>query len=159
MLGVERSEPFVYRQVLRQRVRRSNRPAARGRAMPFGTLRVDPLIEGEAPEHEVEALAADIIAQFLRILVLLRGVLRLGDHRQAGEIAIILGLPVPITPRGDRGQRARPDIPFDAQRNPADLVAGVRSEAHTSELQSLMRISYAVFCLEKTKTQDIKHKK
>src|SRR3546814_6001304 len=26
---------------------------------------------------------------------------------------------------------------------------GIRSEAHTSELQSLMRISYAVFCLKK----------
>src|SRR3546814_5859962 len=30
--------------------------------------------------------------------------------------------------------------------------AGPRSEEHTSELQSLMRISYAVFCLKKTKT-------
>src|SRR3546814_3304044 len=29
-----------------------------------------------------------------------------------------------------------------------------RSEEHTSELQSLMRISYAVFCLKKKKTQD-----
>src|SRR3546814_7779672 len=29
----------------------------------------------------------------------------------------------------------------------------IRSEAHTSELQSLMRISYAVFCLQKTHTQ------
>src|SRR3546814_10473163 len=28
----------------------------------------------------------------------------------------------------------------------------VRSEEHTSELQSLMRISYAVFCLKKNKT-------
>src|SRR3546814_9320938 len=28
-------------------------------------------------------------------------------------------------------------------------VSGVRSEEHTSELQSLMRISYAVFCLKK----------
>src|SRR3546814_3860173 len=28
-------------------------------------------------------------------------------------------------------------------------VPGVRSEEHTSELQSLMRISYAVFCLKK----------
>src|SRR3546814_5818432 len=28
-----------------------------------------------------------------------------------------------------------------------------RSEEHTSELQSLMRISYAVFCLKKKKTQ------
>src|SRR3546814_2905931 len=31
-------------------------------------------------------------------------------------------------------------------------IAGYRSEEHTSELQSLMRISYAVFCLKK-KTQ------
>src|SRR3546814_9394423 len=32
---------------------------------------------------------------------------------------------------------------------PADPCAGRRSEEHTSELQSLMRISYAVFCLKK----------
>src|SRR3546814_4368311 len=31
------------------------------------------------------------------------------------------------------------------------VVKGVRSEEHTSELQSLMRISYAVFCLKKKK--------
>src|SRR3546814_2070059 len=30
-------------------------------------------------------------------------------------------------------------------------AAGYRSEEHTSELQSLMRISYAVFCLKKKK--------
>src|SRR3546814_1684248 len=30
-----------------------------------------------------------------------------------------------------------------------DLSALIRSEEHTSELQSLMRISYAVFCLKK----------
>src|SRR3546814_2951990 len=29
------------------------------------------------------------------------------------------------------------------------LLTGIRSEEHTSELQSLMRISYAVFCLKK----------
>src|SRR3546814_7369729 len=49
---------------------------------------------------------------------------------------------------------------FGAHREP--LVVGVRarplgdrparSEEHTSELQSLMRISYAVFCLKKKKT-------
>src|SRR3546814_5648209 len=32
---------------------------------------------------------------------------------------------------------------------------GVRSEEHTSELQSLMRISYAVFCLKKKKNKEI----
>src|SRR3546814_5719401 len=35
-------------------------------------------------------------------------------------------------------------------------VADARSEEHTSELQSLMRISYAVFCLKKKKTTTIK---
>src|SRR3546814_4776846 len=30
-----------------------------------------------------------------------------------------------------------------------ELIARIRSEEHTSELQSLMRISYAVFCLKK----------
>src|SRR3546814_9265565 len=36
-----------------------------------------------------------------------------------------------------------------------DIVAfDFRSEEHTSELQSLMRISYAVFCLKKKKTID-----
>src|SRR3546814_9733567 len=39
---------------------------------------------------------------------------------------------------------------------PAGLIAR-RSEEHTSELQSLMRISYAVFCLKKKKKK--KHKK
>src|SRR3546814_3454066 len=32
-----------------------------------------------------------------------------------------------------------------------------RSEEHTSELQSLMRISYAVFCLKKKKTKNYDH--
>src|SRR3546814_5224819 len=32
-----------------------------------------------------------------------------------------------------------------------------RSEEHTSELQSLMRISHAVFCLQKTHINNIRH--
>src|SRR3546814_4965511 len=66
---------------------------------------------------------------------------------------------VPV-PEGD-------DIPVRVY-TPADAVAGeagvlvwfhgggwvIRSEEHTSELQSLMRISYAVFCLKK-KTEEI----
>src|SRR3546814_4974212 len=36
---------------------------------------------------------------------------------------------------------------------PFDIVKDGRSEEHTSELQSLMRISYAVFCLKKKKQQ------
>src|SRR3546814_6016033 len=35
----------------------------------------------------------------------------------------------------------------------------IRSEEHTSELQSLMRISYAVFCLQKPKNKHLQNKK
>src|SRR3546814_9207781 len=37
-------------------------------------------------------------------------------------------------------------------RIPVCGLISMRSEEHTSELQSLMRISYAVFCLKKKKT-------
>src|SRR3546814_2669947 len=37
------------------------------------------------------------------------------------------------------------------------LLAILKSEEHTSELQSLMRISYAVFCLKKTKVKECKN--
>src|SRR3546814_2237018 len=36
-------------------------------------------------------------------------------------------------------------------RYETNIVGGAKSEEHTSELQSLMRISYAVFCLTKKK--------
>src|SRR3546814_3365899 len=59
-------------------------------------------------------------------------------------------LPAPASPplREDRPRRSRPRSGgslFPARRG------GGRSEEHTSELQSLMRISYAVFCLKKKK--------
>src|SRR3546814_10202393 len=41
---------------------------------------------------------------------------------------------------------------------PPSTRAGLRSEEHTSELQSLMRISYAVFCLKKKKQQQVQEK-
>src|SRR3546814_6325052 len=49
---------------------------------------------------------------------------------------------------GAGGRRLLSDLP--AQRD--GLRRLPRSEEHTSELQSLMRISYAVFCLKKKKT-------
>src|SRR3546814_10854867 len=63
-------------------------------------------------------------------------------------------------PAGEGAFLVHPDRPIDAvvhhhhdQRDPV-MHRGreflpVRSEEHTSELQSLMRISYAVFCLKK----------
>src|SRR3546814_4126012 len=51
------------------------------------------------------------------------------------------------------------DIPFDREQfaDPHDRFSRYRrwrSEEHTSELQSLMRISYAVFCLKKKKNHN-----
>src|SRR3546814_1929982 len=49
-----------------------------------------------------------------------------------------------------RGTGARFDSAFDWIGS-TRASSSLRSEEHTSELQSLMRISYAVFCLQKTK--------
>src|SRR3546814_1381921 len=57
--------------------------------------------------------------------------------------------------RMDRGRRRRARIvqpahrPRRSQPGPGRPPPDSRSEEHTSELQSLMRISYAVFCLKK----------
>src|SRR3546814_9854479 len=50
-----------------------------------------------------------------------------------------------------RGNRCAPKSKRDHARQwlRETLPAALRSEEHTSELQSLMRISYAVFCLKK----------
>src|SRR3546814_1631173 len=77
------------------------------------------------------------------------------------------GAPVPGCGRqgletvGARLQRGVPAVVGPWRMGDADLAEHLRSEVkrseeHTSELQSLMRISYAVFCLKKKKiTQNI----
>src|SRR3546814_1029028 len=50
-----------------------------------------------------------------------------------------------LHPRGDM---------VATQNEDTDLLRPTRSEEHTSELQSLMRNSYAVFCLKKKKKND-----
>src|SRR3546814_1279551 len=54
-----------------------------------------------------------------------------------------------------RGGRGTSSVRATCSRN-GSWPAATRSEEHTSELQSLMRISYAVFCLKK-KIQKKKH--
>src|SRR3546814_966281 len=64
----------------------------------------------------------------------------------------------PGSPGTGRRRRRRPGVgaavPLPGHARAGGAVAGggaaVRSEEHTSELQSLMRISYAAFCLKKT---------
>src|SRR3546814_5576234 len=54
--------------------------------------------------------------------------------------------------RGHRSIERRRTRDNDLVRH-AGFEVEIRSEEHTSELQSLMRISYAVFCLQKKITQ------
>src|SRR3546814_3310861 len=67
-------------------------------------------------------------------------------------------------PGRHRGHRLASLAPVTDEPRPHERVldarAGIeipRSEEHTSELQSLMRISYAVFCLKKKKKTKSKH--
>src|SRR3546814_1884302 len=53
----------------------------------------------------------------------------------------------------DGGVRGDGDRPGRRRRSARRHRWRLRSEEHTSELQSLMRISYAVFCLKKKKTK------
>src|SRR3546814_3949544 len=65
------------------------------------------------------------------------------------------GCPPPVSGR-HVGSKCREDVSLSIarQRKPAIgfLPISARSEEHTSELQSLMRNSYAVFCLKKKNT-------
>src|SRR3546814_5362923 len=63
----------------------------------------------------------------------------------------VFGLPLSIF--------QRPDSMFMISWAVLIIVVVCRSEEHTSELQSLMRISYAVFCLKKKKHKKEKTKK
>src|SRR3546814_7614972 len=75
-----------------------------------------------------------------------RHVLAVTVDNQAGVLAKITGL---FTARGYNIESLTvADITAD---HALSRITIARSEEHTSELQSLMRISYAVFCLQKKK--------
>src|SRR3546814_9227808 len=60
----------------------------------------------------------------------------------------------PLRPLRNAGHRLLSVFPsFGTFQRYKNIMQHFRSEEHTSELQSLMRISYAVFCLKKKKKQ------
>src|SRR3546814_3316981 len=90
-------------------------------------------------------------------------------RRERSEVTIIAGLRAPVIRNARIAVRRKPhvrialvvaihdvvsrpefldEVGFEEQR----FVLRTRSEEHTSELQSLMRISYAVFCSKKKKS-------
>src|SRR3546814_11117904 len=98
-----------------------------------------------------------------------RALLRIGDalrsdrayrlrlRRRGSAIAVLIGalgltLAAPIRPLLVWNATPSAPVGLYAVSAPHDVEKGdMRSKEHTSELQSLMRISYAVFCLKKKK--------
>src|SRR3546814_3951512 len=79
----------------------------------------------------------------------LRDVVGKDDLPGGGAGAVVVGSEKRLTERIFSGRQATIDRAISFENN-GDHVRH-RSEEHTSELQSLMRISYAVFCLKKKK--------
>src|SRR3546814_2442133 len=79
-------------------------------------------------------------------------------HDPAGEQRSCL-LPVPVRRRGAAGAHQARDSQHNSSGELTCSSPRQRSEEHTSELQSLMRISYAVFCLKKKKKREYKNSK
>src|SRR3546814_4722664 len=103
-------------------------------------------------------LGAGLMKQLRSILSLGIGYLQARGHlrRSGAEVAVGFGgypsVPT-VMAASHRGLRVvlheQNSVLGRANRLLAGRAAIVRSEKHTSELQSLMRISYAVFCLKK----------
>src|SRR3546814_1593909 len=92
-------------------------------------------------------------------LAFLRHVRRagIGGHDEDGvaeihRLAVMIGQPAIVHHLEQDVEQVRMRLLDLVQQQDAVRILVHRSEEHTSELQSLMRISYAVFCLKKKKT-------
>src|SRR3546814_7060772 len=137
------------------------RELARAEACLVEELETGFAASGEALGCQLHARAIDLVGghqnrtavlgEFVRHVHLAQG----GDDGtavmvvQIGEKDTVIGCAAPQQKHDDQG---------DCGRRGADLK-WFRSEEHTSELQSLMRISYAVFCLKKKTHNNKLHKR
>src|SRR3546814_9842952 len=78
-----------------------------------------------------------------------RNVYVIGPDKQ---VKLMITYPMSTGRNFDEVLRVIDSLQLTAKHKVATPVNWKRSEEHTSELQSLMRISYAVFCLKKTNT-------
>src|SRR3546814_9445408 len=92
-------------------------------------------------------LSSDLLCEEVRLNLAYRWFCRRGSIARCP-----ITRPFQRTGTGAGGQRSL----AQAVRDDSVAMHGRRSEEHTSELQSLMRISYAVFCLKKKNNKTIK---
>src|SRR3546814_9934165 len=98
----------------------------------------------------IEQVVGTTVSVALRNFVMgVGGIIYLFSLSPKLTAGILLGIPVIILPIMLLGRRLQ-KVSRTSQDRVADIGA-TRSEEHTSELQSLMRISYAAFCLKKKK--------
>src|SRR3546814_7936456 len=78
-----------------------------------------------------------------------------GDRKFKGEVIRCARCGIDVVTKGIGQKYCEPCYPDAAKERDRRHDRQRRSEEHTSELQSLMRISYAVFCLKKKKKQQL----
>src|SRR3546814_6782745 len=114
-----------------------------------------PMLTGAGPEPVNHVLPAwDLLTGAYAAFALLAAIQRRGATGEGGEIRLPLS-DIAIGTVANMGGIA--EVLYSGENRPrlGNVVYGLfgrdftRSEEHTSELQSLMRISYAVFCLKK----------
>src|SRR3546814_1285552 len=76
-------------------------------------------------------------------------------HYAVAQITLSNSVPAVAGEAFDRARNAFLYAWFSYDLGALAEAQAIRSEEHTSELQSLMRISYAVFCLKKKKYKNI----
>src|SRR3546814_1513005 len=105
-------------------------------------LLVEQLEAGERAGHQARAVIAAPARDDLLLLRPAEDVVVVPDELDVGLVGV-------------RAREAEVDLAHAPSVPPGRTVDDHlgRSEEHTSELQSLMRISYAVFCLKKKKKQ------
>src|SRR3546814_1202560 len=94
--------------------------------------------------HTAHASADEARAETLKILDL---------YRDFAEDCLAVPVVAGEKPEHERFPGAVETWSIEAMMQDGKALQAGRSEEHTSELQSLMRISYAVFCLKKQKTR------
>src|SRR3546814_76242 len=120
----------------------------------FLSIMANKLPEAQRPRARVIGLAGACITRILLLLSLAwlakltAPLFHLGDWGVSGRDIILIGGGLFLL--GKSALEIHESVEGAAEHASDNLVG--RSEEHTSELQSLMRISYAVFCLNKTTT-------
>src|SRR3546814_6247694 len=127
-------------------IRRPPRSTRTDTLFPYTTLFRSQLQVNLAGRHSAQAA----LEQSLTELAATRETLLMRKGEEEDKAA---ELNEPLVNHAEHVEQARAQVNIAREQMRALREAAERSEEHTSELQSLMRTSYAVFCLKKTTSE------